>query len=954
MLASILHDLRFALRTLRRAPGFALSVLLSVAIGLGSAVAILAVLDQALFRPPRGVDDPSRVRRLYSSERRVGATAALRWTFSVPDFRDLSVSLADAAPVAAYTTTTSYVSADSSQLLRVGYVSSEFFSIVGVGAAHGRLFVPDERGMAGFPQAVVLSDALWRRAFGSDPTIVGRTIALRAQKVVVTGITPPGFRGVDLEPIDAWLPLESMPVRVEAGVDPNGLESRRLTLIARLGEGVSEAVIASRMTAQYGRTHSADILAGGPTSVRLASLTEARSSLLRAGDVRNVALLNRLAMVSLAVLVVSLGNVAVLFTLRMLRRRRELAIRMAIGVSTRRLAFQSVGEVMILSVAGGALAIVIGILTSVALSTAFLPQLSFDSTEMAPRALAVTAGVAILASLTAGLLPSMLAILPTGADALRLGSDSASSRATTLRSLLLVAHAATCTALLSTAGAFLASLYQVAATQLGRDQEYLVSIDASGNRMRPGTATQALAAIKSLSNVEAAANVNRIAAALHGSPIRIVGEPRTLDDVSAKYQLVDATYLQVARIPLVRGRTIAASDVASGEAIMVINQSMARTWWPNTEPLGACVFVFGNTTKCRRVVGIVGDTRWEIGGRAGPTFYAPIDQASLPGGHAFLVRTKTKATARDVAEISAAVTPILGTQTLRPQVERVIDRLEPQVAPWRAAALLFCAFGLVALFATIIGVYASISFEAAQRRHELAIRAALGAVPSTLVSVILVPVARLIGLGLVLGALLSLATARVIAAFLFDSATLDSWILVTVCASIAVAAFFAGLLPAARAARTDPSKSCAPHRTAVGTRRIASCARTSTRSIEEIDIDWPSRLIRKRLRTNDDSPARHHENRIRWRRHVGERITAQRDDVGYFSRSDRPHRITQAKGIGRIDRRRANRIERRESGVDQGAKLVGVFSMREHAAVGPEHERNADAMREMHAPHEPA
>jgi hypothetical protein len=369
---------------------------------------------------------------------------------------------------------------------------------------------------------------------------------------------------------------------------------------------------------------------------------------------------------------------------------------------------------------------------------------------------------------------------------------------------LLATQVAFCVALITIAATFQQSLLRLARTNLGVDRERMITVMAGGQMLTEGVMREAISRIQRLPGVVAAANASNDISGLGGvGRFAVAGRSDIPSDAGAAYSVVDTAYFRAAGVQVIAGRALEPGDFVEPAAVAVINRSMVQAYWPGRNPLGDCFYALGDMSRCVRVVGVVEDIRWDLSAPAQPQYYMPLGSVGMKQGHNLVVRMRDRATPAAVTEIDRIATATIGNGVRKPLVARVADRLDRQIRPWKAAATLFLLFGFLALIAAAAGVYATVSYEVAQRRTELAVRLTLGATLSHLMQVVVKPVSKACGIGAVIGLGLALAGGRVTAAFLFDTPANNVTALFIGIATLTVAAILATLAPAWKVTRLN-------------------------------------------------------------------------------------------------------------------------------------------------------
>jgi len=599
--------------------------------------------------------------------------------------------------------------------------------------------------------------------------------------------------------VDLWVPLSARgPSNEGRSGWATNRDSRFLSLLVRLGPGQNRDRVLTRLSAQYAQSQR-----GFVSTAQIVSepLLEARGS-QSLGPIRDrsVSLATRLVAVALSVLLVTALNVAALFLMRAVRRRHEIAVRLALGMSRMRLASQLIVESMVLAAVAGTASVVVGWWGSTLLRTTLLSTVHWPASGIDRRIVIMAAVLAVVIGLAAGLFP-VFAARRYSANALKLDTSSVDRSGSRVRAILLGLQTALCVVLITFAGSFLQSLRNITDTNLGFDADKLIMIVG---RIGGGTAAQDVAAaIQSQPFVSSVANAMAdVAPDRARGRFAIRGHPPVPDALIPSHNLVSATYFSTVGLTMVRGRPISAADVAGSEPVVVITESMAQAFWPSRDPLGECVFAVGNTDICRRVVGIVRDVRWQLAGAPAPHFYLPLAQFGGDPGRYWLVRTRGGVRPEDAAQIERIARGV--DVTSRPGVSVVRELLAPQIKPLRAASTLLLVFGLLALFLAGSGVYGLVTSEMSQRTRELGVRMALGAETRDVVRLVLASGTRVLAIGIVGGLVGAILGGRLIAAFLFNTSPYDPIVIGVVVVITAVTSLVAMVVPGIRAARLDP------------------------------------------------------------------------------------------------------------------------------------------------------
>ena len=816
---ALMDDLRHAVRGLRRNPGFALAVVLTFAIGIGANATMFGLVDRLVLRTPPHVAAPEALYRLgmrYAWRGDTIETDAASYPL-LRDFREQQAGRADAAfsTIAAYTGGELSLGRGADAVpVRALVVTGGFFRLTGTRPALGRLLQPSDDGFGVGEPAAVLGHGFWRRRFGGDRDVVGRTIQLDRGRYTIVGVAPEGFVGIaGRRAPEVFLPL--VPVREAAGTTEALTEYgwQFLNIVGRLRPGATPEQAAAQLSAVY--------RAVGPRSdggVDSTAVGDLRSVLPRAdvGESADAKVALLLAGVSTLVLLIACANVANLLLARALRRRREIAVRLALGVSRGRLVAQLLTESVLLAALGGLAALLVVQAGGSLLRRLLFAEAAWEGSPVDGRVLAFTAAATLLTGLVAGLIPALQASRPSLTGALRLGAREGGGRQARTRAVLLVTQAALSVLLLVGTGLFVRSLQRVNAERLGMDvREVLVGtmrlrslgyepprVDALFRdlevraRSLPGVAQASVAASLPL-------------ASSYATGFRIAGRdslPR-VPDGGPYVNAVSGDFFSTLGVRILSGRGLTAADRAGTERVVVVNESMARLFWPDESPIGACVHIGADSLPCATVVGVAENARRQkIAEETSLQYLVPLGQE--PGFMQDRMLFVRPAPGADAARVSAAVQRMMqGAAADLPYAEvfPMSELLEGEMRPWRMGASLFGAFGLLALVLAAVGLYGVIAHSVSQRTHELGVRMALGARAGDVRRMILWQGVALAATGAAIGLLAAAAAAPRLESLLFRTAPRDPVVFAGVALTLLTVAAAACLVPAWRASRVDPS-----------------------------------------------------------------------------------------------------------------------------------------------------
>jgi predicted permease len=805
----LILDLRHTFRLAARAPVFTAAAILTLALGIGATTAIYALADATLLRP-------LPVRDLDSLN-------ATRWSASYPAFRDYLARTDTFDGVVAFSGRDAFSvqRGDSTALAAGAYVSGNFFGVLGIAAQLGRVLTPSDDGGPGAELVAVLSDRYWRASCNADPAIVGSRLKVNGRTAVVVGVAARGFRGVTLQDDPAfWMPL-SFFRQVETApffrrVDP--LTSRGmvwLRLVTRLKPGVSPEQAAAVITSTYKANHGSEPEVSRD-AIEASEIHPLRATAVGFDSRRDLSrFLLLLGGVVAFTLVITCANLANMLLVRAAARRREIAVRLALGAGRGRLVRQMLTETVSLALVGGAAGLFVARWTIALLSRFELPgEILIEELRLGVdgRSLAVAFGTSLVTAVLFGLVPALQTSALAIVSALR---DQA--RATSrhrLRGALIAAQVALSLVLLAGGALFVRGLERALRTDLGFRSEgvAVASVDLGLARYERARARQfydsTLDRLYALPAVRTAAWASSVP--MQGVmmwTIEVDGfTPPKGREVPADVAYVHGRYFGALGIPVLEGRALDGRDRNGAPPVAVINRAMAAKFWPGRAALGGR-FRFDKEAPWVDVCGIVGDVRGRgINEDVMPTMYLPFlqhEEDSLLAEATLIVRTD-----RQTEETgSAPVGAVRGVDASLP-VARVMtldDHVRAQVMPQRMGVRLFAFFGALALVIATVGIYGVASATVVERTRELGIRMALGARASQVVALVqrqtLMPVAA----GIVLGLLLAVWTAKLVGALLYGLDPDDPAAFAIVAVSLAAVALLAAWVPARRAARVDPA-----------------------------------------------------------------------------------------------------------------------------------------------------
>lgn len=799
-----------AWRSALRSPGMTAAIVLSFALGIGVNATMFGTIDRLLLRPPDGIRDAERVRRLHVDRFvPVVGERVVTETFTYPDFMDLRRTSGFAGVGGVRWDRMTAGRGENAEEIVASSVTGNAWSLLGVRPALGRFFSDAEDVRDGEPVAV-LSWGYWQSRYGGDRTVLGRTLDLADGSFIVVGVAPQGFTGVDLTPVDIWLPMVQMQYRRQGD---EWVDHRRwwwMNAFVRVSDGVSveRAEEEASTILRNGRREYVDAETEGPdTRIIASSLIAARGP--RVAPEASVA--KWLTAVAVIVLLVACTNVANLLLARAVRDRRENAVRLALGISRSRLILQDAFSAMLLALAGAGVALVFARLGSAFLRTTLLPDVAWGP-ALTMRVIAFSVAVGVIAGLVASVLPAWHSARQTPNETLRVRAGGITRSGARSRDLLTIVQAALSVVLLFGAGLFMRSLQRVRAVDLGFETRdvwlaepvhdaasrapAIADVDAVVERVMRIPGVRGVTAAQ-MAPFQGSLALDLVVEGMDSIPTPPSGGPYVYP--------VSEGYFETLGLDILEGRGFTAADRAGAPRVTVLSRSMAKRLWPAEPALGKCLYVEGGG-DCTRVVGIAEDAhRQAIREDEQLLYYLPLRQSPLGSEPAptLLIRAGTDR-AGFAAEVRTEV--IAGSPGLRHVRVTPFDALlEPQTRAWTLGAALFTAFGFLALLIASIGLYSVLAFDVAQRLREIGLRSALGAGRLSIVTIFLSRGLVLAGAGGLAGILLALALGPRIQSLLFETSTRDPVPLLGVPAVLILVAIAASAVPAWRAVRVEPT-----------------------------------------------------------------------------------------------------------------------------------------------------
>jgi macrolide transport system ATP-binding/permease protein len=808
----LLQDVKYGFRMLVKSPGFSLVATLSLALGIGANTAIFSLVNAVLLRPLPVADAAALVSVSTTDQRNPGNLPV-----SHLNYKDIRAQNAAFTDMGAFTfAAVNYSTGQESEQIPTQVVSSNYFSLLGTQPALGRGFLPEEENSA-TPVAVV-SHGFWERSLGSDPGVIGRTILLNRRPFTIIGIAPKNFSGTLLGGgPSVWLPM-SMHLVVQPGFD--WYDTRRglfLFTFGRLKPGTTIEQARSNLRAVFANLEQAFPVDNKGRSAAAVPLLDARLNPTGQGPNIVVQLSSMLMVVVGIVLLIACINIANLLLARASKRRREVAIRLALGAKRSRLVRQLLTESLLLSILGGGAGLFLAYWTLNAIVAAQLP-LPFpvdNGLSLDPRVLAFTAGLALATGVVFGLAPALQA---SKADVVPVLKNELVPAATgrrgimaflAMRQVLVMLQVAASLVSLIAAGLFLRDLRH--AQQINPGFETTGVLVMNFNLGREGyTPQRGQVFYDQIAERVATLPGVRGAAIAQGPPLaggfaRSVfpegADTTTKDRILVQVNTVGIGYFQTIGIPIVRGRDFARNDLAESQKVVVINQTMAQQFWKGQEPIGKRFKFFGDS-DFTTVIGVARDSKYNgVAEDPQPFIYQPLSQNYTPAA-TLHVRTAGDASslASPVRREVQQLDPTLSLFNVRTLEEQVGQSLQPQ----KMNVVLLTIFGVLALALASIGLYGVASYSVSQRTREIGVRMALGARPSSVLSLVLGHGMILVLAGLAIGLLVAYVVSGFTKALFTSVSPHDPVTFVATAAGLGVIALLATYIPARRATRIDP------------------------------------------------------------------------------------------------------------------------------------------------------
>lgn len=808
----IRQDIGYAIRGLRRARAFTATVMITLGLGIGVNAAMFGAIDRLMFRPFPLLRDPGAVHRVYLQfDRGRLITSSLyqyaryldlaRWTNSFSQYAAVSEWRLAVGP------------SDAGRERQTAGVSASFFSFFDAHPALGRYFDTTEDSVPRGADVAILGYDYWQSVMGGR-NVLGEKIQVGPRLLTIVGVAAKGFVGItEGEPPAVFVPITTYAYMLNQGDAQSFARSYHwdwMSMVVRRKPGVTVATASADLTNAYVRSWSAQRLLDSWLPPASSRRPRAIAGAVRLAGGPDAGLESRTLLwvggVAVTVLLIACANVANLMVARVLRRRREIAVRLALGISYRRLATQFLLESALLSLLG----CLTGILVAVWVAAGFQRLVVHEGSVLDWQTLAIAVIFAGVAAILTSIGPALLSVRGDLSSVLRAGMRDGSYRRSRTRSTLLIAQAALSVVLLVGAGLFVRSLDNVRSQRLGWEAGpvLIATPNYRGLVLDSGAATafraRLLATAQAIPGVQFAARVNGLPFGTSTFSLFVAGVDSVQRLGRFNYQATTPDYFNVVQTHVIRGRGYTTSERGTLGRVAVISESMAHVLWPGQDALGKCFRLEADTMPCTTVIGIAEDAvQYSISDNERLLYYMPDDAPpSIRPGNRLLLRVTGDAPAQ-IERIRRSLQSVMPAPAYV-TVSTLEDLVDRQRRSWRLGAQAFSAFGVLALLVAAVGLYAVIAYDVEQRTHELGVRVALGARTRNIIGLVVEQAMTFATVGVALGVATALLLARWVQPLLFQESPRDPTIYGLVAFVLGVVALIASAAPAIRASRSDP------------------------------------------------------------------------------------------------------------------------------------------------------
>ena len=822
-LESLWQDLKYAVRGLRLKPSFTIAVVTTIALGIGANAAMFGIVDRLLFRPPPLMKDPATAHRIYKYQTFRGkerAGGGGQFAF----YKDLQRWTTTFSSISGYTSRKLAVGVgEAAREMQIGAVSASFFGFFDAPPEMGRYFTAVEDSIPDGAPVAVLSHAMWQTNFGGRKDILGTKVQIGPSLYTVIGVAPAGFVGLwPDQPPAAYIPITqygATQARTFSWLKKGTAWYKTyswgwMSVIARRKPGVSIARANADLTQAIVKSYQSQIAEQPRTPPITVARPHGLAGSILAERGPNESSVAKVATwvggVALIVLLIACANVANLLLARALRRRREIALRLALGVTRGRLVSQLLTESLILAIAGGFLGLLIAHWGGAVLRSVVLDKSQAPAGLQDPRTIVFALIVALGVGLITGLAPIFQTRRADLTADLKAGAREGTVHRSKTRTALLVFQGALSVVLLVGAGLFVRSLRNVNNVRLGYDVDpvLLVNLNMRGENL------DSAATIGLLQRLEQAAkatpgveHVSRQVAVPFWSTWSVGLFVQGIDTVARLGQFnlnaVSPDYFATMGTRILRGRGFTEADGANAPLAMIVSEGMGKVLWPGKDPIGQCIRVRGDTLPCTYVVGIAEDIKQQsLAADTGSFYYYLPSLQFNPQNAGLFVRVRGSADASREAVRRRLQREMPGASyvTMTPLSEIIGS----QTQSWHLGATMFVAFGALALVLAAIGLYSVIAYNVAQRTHELGVRVAVGAQARDLIRLVVIEGLRLAVVGVAIGVAAAFIASRWLKPLLFNESPKDPFVFTVVTLLLVATAVAASWIPARRASRVDP------------------------------------------------------------------------------------------------------------------------------------------------------
>ncbi|HSA56299.1 MAG TPA: ABC transporter permease [Gemmatimonadaceae bacterium] len=815
MLMTFLDDLSYAARSLSRRPALLIVTTLTLSIGIAANAIMFGVVDQLLLRPPAHVAGPDLVKRIYYRDVEAGQ-ARFGSSTVYPVLTALRASTSSFSDLAAYSDASPFSlgTGRDAQSASVQLVSGNWFRLLGVRPSLGRFFIPDDDVVPHGQPVAILGYGFWQQQFAGDTGALGRSIQLQGKTFTIVGVAPRAFAGIDRRRVDVWLPVSAM---ADEALGPGWHNTDNhwwAQIIGRLRPAATPEAAAAEATLTYrGFVRKwNDRWRDSTSSIILSSIVATRTP---EGITRESRVSLWLMGVSVIVLLIACANVANLLIARTLERRREIAVRMALGIGRGRLVRMLFAEAGLLAFLGSLAALGIWLGASRVVQDVLLPNVAWSESLLDLRVFGFTLGVAVLAMLLAGVAPALQGMSTRVSEGLKASARQVAGGRGRLRFALVLAQAALSVVLLVGAGLTVRSLNRVVSREVGIDRDRVLRVTmplSSFGFERPQIeeiyrrGMERVRQIPGVTNV-AVARLTVPMGSASASSFSVPGVPDQDIPGGGPYNsAVTSGFFRAIGAPLVAGRDFTPDEERTTSRVLIVNEMVARAYWPDASPIGRCA-KFGSDTLCSVVVGVVRNVlQFSLIRDDRAIVYAPPSHPgvgdALPRGMLVRVAGDPKTIIPLVRAELQALSPSMPFVTVRPYSELVAAQLQP----WRLAATMFALFGVIALVIAAVGLYSVMAYWVSQRRHEIGVRMALGAQRADVVRLVALQSSRAVVAGLILGGVVALVASRWLTDLLYETSARDPVVYGGAALVLGLAAIVASVVPARRSTAVDPAQ----------------------------------------------------------------------------------------------------------------------------------------------------